>query len=106
VLKPFFLEIYKSSHAYLSPLASMPPLQLHLRRNIQESSPSRVLPVAARTLQSVRAELAEAFRAVSGNRLPEAKEAFRLVLQSLLFVAVSSDSEAKDVSFSIYSGGV
>lgn len=81
----------------MSPLASLPPLQLHLRRNPQESTPSRVLPVAVRTLQGSRSELTEGFRAVSGNKLPEAKEAFRAVLQSLLFVSVSTDPEANDV---------
>lgn len=97
-LKPFFISTYRSSHAYLSPTASLPPLQLHLRRNPQESSPSRVLPVASRTLPSVRSELSEGFRAVSGNKLPEAQVIFRSVLQALLFVPVSSDSEAKEVS--------
>jgi coatomer subunit alpha len=35
---------------------------------------------------------------VSGAKLPEAQATFRSVLQSLLFVAVSSDDEAKEVS--------
>ena len=96
-LKPAFLSIYRSSHAYLSPLASLPPLQLHLRRNPEESSSSRVLPVAVRTLASARAELSEGFRAVSGNKLPDAQTVFRSVLRSLLLVPISSDSEAKEV---------
>jgi coatomer subunit alpha len=50
------------------------------------------------TLSTVRAELSEGFRAVSGAKLPEAQAIFRSVLQSLLFVAVSSDEEAKEVS--------
>ena len=50
------------------------------------------------TLPAVRAELSEGFRAVSGAKLPEAQATFRSVLQSLLFVAVSSDEEAKEVS--------
>lgn len=97
-LKPLFLSVYRSSHAYLSPLASLPPLQLHLRRNISESSPGRVLPVAVISLTSVRAELAEGFRAVSGNKLPEAQAAFRSALVSLLLVALTSDNEAAEVN--------
>ncbi|KDQ58434.1 hypothetical protein JAAARDRAFT_128617 [Jaapia argillacea MUCL 33604] len=95
-LKPLFLSTYRSAHAYLSPLASLPPLQLHLRRNPAESSPSRVLPVAVRTLQSVRSELSEGFRAVSGNKLAEAQAVFRSILYELLLIAVSSDQEAKE----------
>ena len=82
---------------YLSPVASLPPLQLHLRRDPEESSPSRVLPVAVRTLASIRTELSEGFRAVSGNKLPDAQVVFRSVLRSLLLVPISSDSEAKEV---------
>ena len=48
--------------------ASLPPLQLHLRRNREESAASRVLPVAVRTFASLPAELAEGFRAVSGSQ--------------------------------------
>ncbi|KAL6302657.1 coatomer WD associated region-domain-containing protein [Sparassis latifolia] len=96
LLKPLFLSIYRSSHAYYSPLASLPPLQLHLRRNPEEASPSRVLPIAVRSLQSIRAELSEGFRAVSGNKLLEAQAVFRSALRALLLVAVSSDAEAKE----------
>ncbi|KIJ04715.1 hypothetical protein PAXINDRAFT_104048 [Paxillus involutus ATCC 200175] len=95
-LKPLFLSIYRSSHAYVSPIASLPPLQVHVRRNPSETSSGRVLPVAARSFASVRTELAEGFRFVSGNKLPEAQTVFRSVLQGLLLVVVSSDAEAKE----------
>jgi coatomer protein complex subunit alpha (xenin) len=49
-------------------------------------------------LRQVRAELLEGLRAVSSAKLPEAQTIFRSVLQSLLFVAVTSDEEAKEVS--------
>ncbi|KAF7763970.1 hypothetical protein Agabi119p4_8507 [Agaricus bisporus var. burnettii] len=94
-LKPLFLSIYRSSHVYLSPVASLPPLKLHVRRNIGESAPSKVLPVAARSIQSVRSELAEGYRSVSSNKLTEAQATFRSVLQALLLVVIASDDEAK-----------
>ncbi|EIW78385.1 coatomer subunit alpha-2 [Coniophora puteana RWD-64-598 SS2] len=95
LLKPFFLSAYRSSHAYLSPVASLPPLQLHLRRNITETSAGRILPVATRTLASIRAEIAEGFsRFQSGSKLPEAKDVFKSVLHGLLLVVVSSNAEA------------
>jgi coatomer subunit alpha len=96
-LRPLFLSIYRSSHTYLSPLPSLPPLHLHIRRNTAESSLSRVLPVAVRTLQSIRSELGEGYRFVSGNKLAEAQTTFRSVLQALLLVVVSSDDEGKEV---------
>ena len=98
ILKPYFVSTFRSSHTYLSPLASLPPLQLHIRRDPTESSLSRVLPVAVQSLRQIRAELSEGLRAVSGAKLPEAQTIFRSVLQSLLFVAVSTDEEAKEVS--------
>lgn len=48
-------------------------------------------------LRQVRAELSEGLRLVSGAKLPEAQTTFRAVLQSLLFVAVTSDEEANEV---------
>ncbi|KAI5120086.1 hypothetical protein M0805_001242 [Coniferiporia weirii] len=95
-LKPLFLAVYCSAHVYMSPNASLPPLQLDLRRNIEESSASRVLPVAVKTLQTVKPELHEGYRAVSGNKLAEAKVVFQSVLQTLLLVSISSDSEAAE----------
>lgn len=71
---------------------------LHVRRNPTESSPSRILPVAARSLQSIRSELADGYRFVSGNKLADAQTTFRSVLQGLLLVVLSSDDEAKQVS--------
>ncbi|TFK73487.1 coatomer subunit alpha-2 [Pluteus cervinus] len=94
-LKPLFLSIYRSSHTYLSPVASLPPLQLHVRRNPEESAPSRVLPIAACPLQSLRSELTEGYRAVSGNKLAEAQGIFKSVLHALLLVVLASDDEAK-----------
>lgn len=95
-LKPLFLSVYRSAHAYLSPVASLPPLALHLRRNVAESSPARVLPVQVVSLRQAKSELADGFRFVSGNKLSDAQSAFRNALRSLLLVAVTSDEEAKD----------
>lgn len=96
LLKPLFLSVYRSSHTYISPFASLPPLHIHLRRNPAESSMTRVLPVAVLTLRQIRSELSEGFRAVLGNKLSDAQQTFRSVLQSLLFVVVSSHDEAKE----------
>ncbi|KAJ7927511.1 coatomer WD associated region-domain-containing protein [Mycena leptocephala] len=94
-LKPLFLSIYRSSHTYLTPVASLPPLQLHIRRNPAETSLGRALPVVVRSLASIRSELSEGFRFVSGNNLAAAQTVFRSVLKALLLVPLSSDDEAK-----------
>jgi coatomer protein complex subunit alpha (xenin) len=106
LLKPFFISIYRSSHLFASPVASLPLLQLHIRRNIESSSRSRALPVNVRSLASIRAELQDGYRFVSGNKLAEAQAAFRSVLHALLLVALTSDDEAKEVrsSFLAYFG--
>ncbi|KAL5481033.1 hypothetical protein ACEPAI_9974 [Sanghuangporus weigelae] len=93
-LKSLFLSVYRSAHTYLSPNASLPPLALHLRRHIEESSASRVLPVAVKTLQSIKSEQQEGYRAFSGARLADAKDIFKSVLLSLLLVPITSDAEA------------
>ncbi|KAJ7598741.1 coatomer subunit alpha-2 [Mycena floridula] len=94
-LKPLFLSVYRSSHIYLTPVASLPPLHLHIRRNPEQSSPGRVAPVVHRTLQSIRGELADGCRLLTANKLPEALENFRSVLKSLLLVVLTSDEEAR-----------
>ena len=79
-------------------MASLPPLQLHIRRNPAESSLGRALPVVVRSLASVRVELSEGFRFLTGNKLVEAQTVFRSVLRALLLVPLSSDEEAKQAS--------
>ena len=75
-----------------------------MRRNPSESSPSRVLPVSVRSLQSIRTEMAEGYRFMSSNKLVEAQDVFRSVLHALLLVVISSDDEAKLVSSSLMFG--
>ncbi|KAJ7835621.1 coatomer WD associated region-domain-containing protein [Mycena leptocephala] len=56
-LKLLFLSIYCSSHTYLTLIASLPPLQLHIRHNPAETSLSRALPVVVRSLALVSGTL-------------------------------------------------
>ncbi|KAF8531096.1 coatomer subunit alpha-2 [Gautieria morchelliformis] len=95
-LKPLFISIYRASHAYLSPSASLPPLQLHIRRNIEESSATRVVPILVHSISSVKADLREAYRAVQANKLSDAETVFRAILHTLLLVVITTDEEAKE----------
>lgn len=83
---------------YLTPVASLPPLQLHIRRNPAETSLGHALPVVVRSLASIRSELSEGFRFVSGNNLAAAQTVFCSVLKALLLVPLYSDDEAKQAS--------
>lgn len=83
-------------------MASLPPLQLHIRRNPSESSLSKVLPVAARSLQSIKLEFADGARDVALNKLIDAQATFRSVLKALLLVVLVSDNEAKQVSLDFH----
>lgn len=89
--------MYSLSHTFLLPKASLPPLRFTFRRNIKESSASRVLPVEVKTLLGVP-ELQGRYRALFHDRLAEARENFKSVLRSPLLVFPASDTEAKDVS--------
>ena len=90
--------MYSLSHTFLLPKASLPPLRFTFRRNIEESSAGRVLLVAVKTLQSVKPEVQEGYRALVHDRLAEARENFKSVPRSLLLVSSASDTEAKEVS--------
>jgi len=72
-------------------------LQLHIRRNIEESSATRVLPVAIHSISSIKNDLREAYRSVQANKLPDAEAAFRAILETLLLVIITTDEEAKEV---------
>jgi coatomer protein complex subunit alpha (xenin) len=102
-LKSHFLSIYRSSHAALSVNPSLPPLQVNIRRNPDEASPTRVLPVVALSLQAVKNMLTEAYGAVAGNKLEDAATMFRSILLSLLLVVVTTDEEAVQLQETIAS---
>ncbi|KIM31135.1 hypothetical protein M408DRAFT_327425 [Serendipita vermifera MAFF 305830] len=90
-LKPLFLAGYRAAHVYFSPNAALPPLQFHIRRNPEVSSPTRVLPVA-RTLKAGTTDFQAACKFVSAYKLPEAVAAFRSLLHTLL-LTVTNDKE-------------
>jgi len=94
-LKPLFLAGYRAAHVWFSPNSVLPPLQLHIRRNPEESSPSKVLPTA-RTLKQAKAEFWEAAKLVSQAKLVEAIEAFKGFLHRVLLIVVADAAEATE----------
>ncbi|KAG9123809.1 hypothetical protein FRC07_013904 [Ceratobasidium sp. 392] len=97
-LKPIFLSIYRSARAYLSLTASVPPLELHLRRNPDETSPGRVLPVVYRGVKTLRAqEFNDGCRLLSANKLADAATTFRQLIHALLLTVPLSSEEQSEL---------
>lgn len=93
------MSIYRSARAYLSMTASVPPIRLHIRRNPDETSPGKVLPVVYRSVKALRAqEFNDGCRFLSANRLGEAATAFRQLLHALLLTVPTSPGDHSEVS--------
>ncbi|KAH9823265.1 coatomer WD associated region-domain-containing protein [Melampsora americana] len=98
-LKSLFLSTYQSSRAYLSASASLPPLEVHLRRDPEDVNPRNVLPALARNLESItRHELKAAYAHFRKAEFNEASSQFRSILQSLLLVVAKDESEINELS--------
>lgn len=97
-LKSLFMSTYQSSKAYLLASASLPPLEVHLRRDPEDVNPRNVLPVSARSLESItRNELKAAYAHFRKAEFNEASSQFRRILQSLLLVVAKDEAEANEV---------
>jgi len=97
-LKPIFMSIYRSARAYLSMAASVPPIKLHIRRNPDETSPGRVLPVVYRSIKALRAqEFNDGCRFLAGNKLTDAASSFKQLLHSLLLTVPLSSEEHSEL---------
>ncbi|ORY32134.1 coatomer WD associated region-domain-containing protein [Naematelia encephala] len=97
-LKPLFLAAYSAAHVYVPAYPSLPPLQFNVRRNPETTELRDVLPAIAFSLDDLKAtELAEANRFFSRGKFVEALTAFRTILQKLLLVVVTNESEADEI---------
>jgi coatomer protein complex subunit alpha (xenin) len=106
-LKPLFLQCYQSAHVSVPANPSLPPLTFNVRRNPETTELREVLPAIAFSLYDIKdQELAEANRFFSRGKFPESLGAFRTILQKLLLVVAKDDSEATDVSLSIFAEGM
>ncbi|KAL7422515.1 hypothetical protein Q5752_003163 [Cryptotrichosporon argae] len=97
-LKPLFLAAYSASHVHVPANATLPPLEFHIRRNPEMTELREVLPSKYLDFEDLKSsELAEAYRFFSRGKFAEALAAFRVILQKLLLVVASSESEAAEV---------
>ncbi|KAG0142374.1 hypothetical protein CROQUDRAFT_135608 [Cronartium quercuum f. sp. fusiforme G11] len=98
-LKDLFLATYRSSRAYLPASASLAPLEVCLRRDPEDVHPRSLLPVLARSLESLtRFELKAAYAHFRKAEFVEASGAFRRILQSLLLVIAKDEAEVTELS--------
>ncbi|KAI8339598.1 coatomer protein alpha subunit [Chlamydoabsidia padenii] len=100
-LKNHFLSIYESSRAYLSPMASNPPLQFHLRRQPNESTIRTSLPPALYNVDNLSRMLQVGYRLFSSGRLAAISVQFKTVLHAALFTVASDQKEADEVGLLI-----
>lgn len=97
-LKPLFLECYLSSHAYLPGVASLASIPIALRRNVDETARSAVLPAQAYSLASIGTnDLQEAYRAVNANRLEDAEVGFRKILYKLILTVGTNEQQGQEI---------
>ncbi|KAH9470729.1 hypothetical protein Pst134EA_004653 [Puccinia striiformis f. sp. tritici] len=98
-LKPLFLSTYQASRAYLPASASLPPLEVYLRRDPEDVNPRNILPAIPRNLQSItQTELKAAYTHFRKAEFNEASAKFRSILQSLLLVVTKDEAEQNELS--------
>jgi coatomer protein complex subunit alpha (xenin) len=99
-LKPYFLSAYQGSRAFLpgAGAASLPSLEIPLRRNVDEEEISKVLPAQARSVRDITAgELQDAYKAVNTNKLEEAEDLFRGILWKLAMTVGKDAVEGQEI---------
>lgn len=99
-LKPLFLAAYQASRAYMpgAGAPNLPPLEVYLRRNVDEDEISKSVPAQARSVRDLTAgELQEAYRLVNTNKLEEAEPAFRAILWKLVLTVGKDAVEGQEV---------
>ena len=98
-LKPLFLQAYQTAHVSVPANPSLPTLTFNVRRNPETTEMREVLPFSVFTLHDIKdSEVAEASRFFSRGKFAESLAAYRTVLQKLLMVIVSNESDAQEVS--------
>ena len=100
-LRPLLWRVYAAARAVVPGAPGAPPLVLHLRRNNEasEGELSRVLPATPFAVSHLAThDLQDAYRAVSGNKLPEAEGLFRTLLHKLVLTPAANESEAAEIA--------
>ena len=96
-LKPRFLEIYSASKTYLPATPGLPALVNHVRRNVDETDPRKVVPIIPKDLESIAAvDLQEGYTAMRSNKLDDGLKTFKRILHALMVNAVQSSQQVAE----------
>lgn len=101
-LKPLMLSLHAASRVFLNGSSNLDPLELPLRRN-PESTESRTTakPANFRNVRQLSNEdLQDAYKAVSANKLEDARTLFRGLLWKLVMTVGKDEAEGGEVSTS------
>ncbi|KAJ1822074.1 hypothetical protein LPJ60_002232 [Coemansia sp. RSA 2675] len=97
-LKPAFLEIYTASRSVLTTAPFAEASRIPLRRNASDATEaSQFLPVRLFSLASSLDQLEQGYRATTAAKFDEALALFRRLLLSLIFVAVETNEDAREL---------
>lgn len=92
------MQAYQRAHVHVPANPSLPPLEFNVRRNPETTELREVLPAISFSFDDIKSqELAEANRLFARAKFVESLATFRSILQKLLMVVVSSQTEADEV---------
>ncbi|SNX86292.1 probable COP1 - coatomer complex alpha chain of secretory pathway vesicles [Melanopsichium pennsylvanicum] len=100
-LKPLFMSSYLAARSYLPAAPSAGPIEVHLRRNNEESDGklTKAYPASPRSVKSLASgDLQDGYRAVSANKLAEAETIFRRLLHQLVLCPAATEAEATEIA--------
>ncbi|ORZ08128.1 coatomer protein alpha subunit [Absidia repens] len=101
-LKAHFLSIHASSRAYVSGVASTPPVSFHLRRHPDELTTRSSLPPAAiYSVDHLSRMLQVGYRLFSAGRLGAISTQMKTILHAALFTVALDQKEADEVGLLI-----
>ncbi|KAJ3382907.1 hypothetical protein HDU92_004501, partial [Lobulomyces angularis] len=93
-LKELFIQCWQSSRAYLQCNASLHSIDVPISRNFTES---KILPNRAHGLSKLVNLLQQAYSVTTTGRFPDALNLFRTILQAILLVVATKQSEIDEI---------
>ena len=98
-MRPYFLDLYQASHAYLPMLPTLPSITFGLDRSWDPDAPSQepAAPALAYTVAGLEENLARAYRLVTEGKFADSLKLFTSILLTIPLLVVDSRKEAEEV---------
>eukprot|EP01120_Amphizonella_sp_Union-15-10_P000679 TRINITY_DN10713_c0_g1_i1.p1 TRINITY_DN10713_c0_g1~~TRINITY_DN10713_c0_g1_i1.p1 ORF type:complete len:529 (-),score=105.56 TRINITY_DN10713_c0_g1_i1:19-1605(-) len=96
-LKPYFLKLFMSSRLQLPSIPSLPPLNVYLNRNIENTSARHSLPLLPLDLASQLDKLQLGYQHTTKGKFSDALSVFQSILCSLPFIVVESRNQINEI---------